>query len=441
MVLAASAAAAPVPTPVLRVKLDSAVVGVGETLRLRVTVLVPTWFKAPPRYPSFAIANAVVRLPADSSFPVNESIAGEGWSGIVRDYEVVPLVAGRFRLPAGVLRVSFADPAGGRDRVADSPLPDIEFRAVVPVGAEDLDPYLAGVSLDLERQIDGGGVGGRGVSDDRDAEATPGIPATLGTPGTLDVGDALVVRVSARLRGMSALFLPPLTRPGGVAGVSSYIAEPLVEDGEEALRQESVTYVFDKAGRYLLPGVRLRWWNTTSGAIEETSLPDIEVAVLAGPRGGESRLFGSVRAWWLAIAAVAAGFVFYSRIGQLRRCRRRRREQWRSSEGFAFRVVLRALRAGDAAAAYRAIQVWTARVGAPVSETFTAVPSSADLLRELRLLSRAVYDERGVVDIDFTRLERLLVAARRNLESSRVERRRSALAPLNPSFAETSSAG
>jgi len=167
-------AGAPVEAPLVRAELEPDKVRVGETAKLRVTVLVPTFFKSPPVYPSFEIADAMTRLPPDSSFPTSENIDGEAWSGIVRDYEIVPLVAGRFALDPGKVVVRYADPDSGETRDAEGSVPRFVLRAVVPTGAETLDPYVGGSSLQLERTLEGEADG-------------------------LEVGDALVVRVRARL--------------------------------------------------------------------------------------------------------------------------------------------------------------------------------------------------------------------------------------------------
>ena len=58
-------------SPIVRVSVTPETVSVGESAELRVTVLVPTWFPRPPVYPAFELANAITRLPADSSYPVS----------------------------------------------------------------------------------------------------------------------------------------------------------------------------------------------------------------------------------------------------------------------------------------------------------------------------------------------------------------------------------
>ena len=98
LVCMATTAAAQVQQPVVRLEATPEQVRVGEPVQLRVTVLVPTWFAKPPVFPTFELANAVTRLPPDSSYPTSESINNETWSGIVRNYRIYPLSAAAYSL-------------------------------------------------------------------------------------------------------------------------------------------------------------------------------------------------------------------------------------------------------------------------------------------------------------------------------------------------------
>ena len=122
--------------PIVRLQLTPESVAVGESAQMQVTVLVPTWFSEPPVYPSFELANSIVRLPPDSSYPTSERVSGETWSGIVRNYRVYPLISGRFRLGGQGIRVNYANPGSDPIR-ADVPLPEATLSAKVPPGAEN----------------------------------------------------------------------------------------------------------------------------------------------------------------------------------------------------------------------------------------------------------------------------------------------------------------
>ena len=116
IVLTASGAALAQTQPVVRAKVAPESVVVGEAAELTITVLVPTWFTRPPVYPPFELANAMTRLPADSSYPIRERVGNESWSGIVRTYEIYPLLGASYRLAGQAINVTFADP--GSDPVS-----------------------------------------------------------------------------------------------------------------------------------------------------------------------------------------------------------------------------------------------------------------------------------------------------------------------------------
>ena len=125
--LAAHAALAQVD-PVVRMEVEPSSVRVGEALSLRVTVLVPTFFLRPPVYPDFEVANAITRLPPDSSYATSERVGRESWSGIVRRYRIYPLAAANYRIDGATMRVTYSDP-GGLPVVRDVAVPAVSFRS------------------------------------------------------------------------------------------------------------------------------------------------------------------------------------------------------------------------------------------------------------------------------------------------------------------------
>lgn len=154
LALALSGAAWGQTQPVVRAKVTPESVVVGEAAELTITVLVPTWFTRPPVYPSFELANAMTRLPADSSYPIRERVGNESWSGIVRTYEINPMLGATYRLAGQTINVTFANP--GSDPVSvEAEVPEIVLRGAVPQGAESLDPYIAGRDLSLSLEVEG----------------------------------------------------------------------------------------------------------------------------------------------------------------------------------------------------------------------------------------------------------------------------------------------
>lgn len=337
--LLAGAAAAQVE-PVVRVELDPAEVTVGESARLRVTVLVPTWFARPPVYPSFELANAITRLPPDSSFPTSERIGGQTWSGIVRDYRIYPLLGATYRLDGGSIEVAYANP-GAQPVMLQVPVPGITLRATVPRGAEDLSPYVAGRRLDLSVTVEG----------DLDA---------------LEAGDAIVLRYVAELQGLPAMFLPPLAPALKLDGVAVYADEPAVQDGDVARREEKITLVFEAGGEFSIPGIELDYWNLASQSVEAAAAPGLEIAVAGPPAATATSTTGQTgvgrRAVILLAALLAVAYLGWRLAPLVARYLRSAAERRRASEPFAFGELDRALCSANARAGYSALLPWLERI-------------------------------------------------------------------------------
>ena len=395
--------------PIVRAAMMPEVVAVGEAAELTVTVLVPTWFTRPPVYPSFELANAITRQPADNSYPIRERVGSDSWSGIVRSYEVYPLLGATYRLSGQSMSIAYADP--GKDPVImDVELPEIVFRGSVPGGAETLHPYIAGRSLALSLEVDG---------------ATDALAA----------GDALVLSYVAELDGLPAIFIPPLAPDMQLEGVSVYADEPVVEDGTPARRSEKVTLVFNAGGDVTIPGIELSFWNTASGALETVSAAGLKLTV-QGPVAVTDSDTAAETIRWTQLATLAGGLLLlilalrhWVPLGlrQYRDAALRRRQ----SEPYAFDLLARALRSGSNDAAYKALLAWIERL-APGMDTRRFASSFGDesLGVAIDSLSAAIHSGSGMADLGTLRTG-LRVARKRYLREIST-RRQAPLPPLNP---------
>lgn len=409
-VSALSSAAMGQERPIVRVTITPDVVAVGEAAELSVMVLVPTWFTRPPVYPSFELANAITRQPADNSYPLRERVGGESWSGIVRSYEVYPLLGATYRLSGQSMSIAYANP-GNDPVIMDVQLPEIIFTASVPAGAEALDPYIAGRSLILRLDVEG-------------------------TPDSLAAGDALVLNYVAELDGLPAIFIPPLTPDIRLEGVSVYADEPDIEDGAPARRQEKVTFVFDAGGEFTIPGLELSFWNTAAGSIETVSVADLSLTVDGPLPVVAAEAATSTDRWW-QLTAIAGGLLLL--ILALRRLvpivARRRRDaalRRRQSEPYAFGLLDRALTSGSSDASYKALLVWIERL-APGTDTriFASGFGDESLCAAIESLSSANYSPANEA-ADLVTLRAGLKAARKRYLRHVSLQGEPTLPPLNP---------
>jgi hypothetical protein len=410
LLLLATTAGLAEETPVVRVDVTPDAVAVGESLEVRVTVLVPTWFARPPVYPDFELANAITRLPPDSSYPTSERIGRDTWSGIVRNYRVYPLVGASYRLSGETIKVAYANP--GADPVETVvPVPEILFRGTVPAGAETLEPYVAGKRLALDLEVEG---------------------ETSG----LEPGDAVVLQWTAALDGLPAIFIPPLAPVLEFAGASVYADQPMVDDGPPGRRTEKVTLVFEAGGDFEIPAVSIDYWNTDAGKVETAKANGMMISVAGPPPAAEDNPLagGPIDAWrvFLLVVLVAMLLVAATQLMPIWRERARQAEVARiAGEPWAFEQATKALQAGDADAAYAALVTWANRLEPAMSvRGFAARFGDAALVDAIDALSRACFA--GAVRPDLGAMQQPLAAARSNYLHTEVAPGRLALPSLNP---------
>ncbi|WP_260350350.1 hypothetical protein [Alloyangia mangrovi] len=237
----------------------------GQSLSLRLTVLVPSFMPKPPVWPSLEAPNLLVRLPSRSTNPVSERIEGETWAGISRHYRISPMVPGQVVLPPQEVLVTWQDTGSGEARQVTLTTGPIAFAGVVPEGAEGLDPFIAAADLTLTQEIEG-------------------------EPGTMVPGDSLKRQVTVAVQGVSPMFLPQLLAPVELRGVAAYPDEPRLSESDDrgalsGTRVESVTYLAEAGGGGALPEVRLDWYDTDDGVVKTASAPGLELQIDGPPPG------------------------------------------------------------------------------------------------------------------------------------------------------------
>jgi hypothetical protein len=327
--------------PVVNIEIEPKAVAVGEKVTLRLSIFVPTWFSSPPVFPSLELVNAITRLPPDSSYPGSLKVDGETWSGIIREYEIYPLVGDRFSFPEQTISAKYADPETNTPVETEVIIPSIDLVASVPEGAEQLNPYIGGISLELEQLIDG------------DITA-------------LKAGDAMVVTYTAALDGMPSVFLPPLYRDSSQAGISSYVAEPVFSDEKFSTRIEKVTFVFEQGGEVEIPGISVRWWNSKNKTIETVSTDPIQVTVESIRLGEAGKLNISVlsqsggwKRWVLAgLCLLILAYLIKRKWPDYQRRRQQKRSRYLASEEYAYRQLQDAIKSEELGTVYRALLGW-----------------------------------------------------------------------------------
>jgi len=397
--------------PRLSVELAEGDIIVGQPLTLRMKLLVPSWMPKPPVWPTLEVPSLLVRLPERASTPVSETIDGDTWSGISRAYRLYPLEVGGYEIPGQSLIVTYADPGKPDPIQSEMALEPIRFEAVLPKGAEGLDPPIVANGLTLEQQIEGG--------------------------PDLATGDAVTRIVTASIKGTTPILLPallpdltPVDGPDP-APLRAYPKEPVVAQSEQrgvlsGSRTETTTYVAQGGGSVKLAPIIVNWFNLDSGKVETAELVGATLSITAPPPPPPGLVdYARWGAMGLAILGGLWGIIRFV-MPHLRRRGMQLRLRWHKSGPYARIRVRRAMRARDLNATMGALQHWSGFCPDPD-------PQARDrLCAAMAHVGAARYgpDEGGYADTGWSEAERTFGSLCR---TSRNRSARETLPGLNPS--------
>ncbi|MBK7685750.1 MAG: BatD family protein [Rhodocyclaceae bacterium] len=449
-VITCPALAAPpaAPAPIIRTEISPHHAMVGQTVTLKVDVLVPSWFTAPIDYPAaIRVAGVTAQLSNSAAINLNERIDNQSYAGMSKLYTVVAQQAGEFKLPALPVKISYA--VDGATRAMTLQTTPQSFRAALPAGAENLGYFFATPNYSLKQTTD--------------------KPLHR-----LKVGDAIVRRITQRAEGVAAMNLPGLSF-AELDGVSVYPAEAQLDDsgGERGKvrlgeRVDVVTYVLRTPGAVELPGLKIGSFDTVNGKMRWTSVPTLrfEVApdpradsvvkspaprddgVLSAPTDNLSLRTKLLRAWrhptTLPTMGAMAGLLFIAFLLKRKGIRpiaklQRWREQRRNAEPAQFRLCITSLHNADAGRALTIAMRWLNQIkanGRGASLTQFAADYGDDEFRRCVKQQQDQLFAPNRIDSTWNALsfERSLISARRRwLQSRRMSSPQHChLPPLNP---------
>lgn len=290
------------PQPLLRAHLSPGTASVGQVATLEISVLVPGWFVAPPEVPqSLAVTGARVRLMQRPGPNLNETIEGVPFAGIRKTYEVIADRPGKLEIPSFHVVVAFSD--GERKRHTVLASPPLLLDATVPAGLEDLGYLIATPRYRLSQTLDR-------------------------NPRALRVGDAIVRTLEQSAESLAAVQLPVL-QAVPIDGIATYPDDAVFDErhGEHgaadlATQTQRITYLLQKPGRYELPALEVRWFDTARQKVEKARLPALALEVAGEPNSAiaatsadEPRASAKPRwtpwaAHWSRMAGISCGAIW-----------------------------------------------------------------------------------------------------------------------------------
>ncbi len=229
----------------------------GQRALLTLEVATSTWFTGGTRIRIPEVPGLVILQ--TEQFAANASETREGRPWVVQRWtlDVYPQRDGEFSIPPIALSLNVN--AGERGSIGGELLtPPVDFTVQIPSALKQADFWVASPTFSVTQSVD------------RDT-------------GALQPGDAFERRIVFQAADVQAMMLPAFSAER-LPGLAAYPAPPELENSNNrgettARRVQSISYVAEAPGDYLLPAADFFWWNTRSGTLEVLSLSAVEVSV------------------------------------------------------------------------------------------------------------------------------------------------------------------
>lgn len=236
---------------------------IGQRIPLVVELLAPGYFAGAA---AFDLPNppGILLLPPEAHPTVaSETIDGVSYSVQRHELSLLSRRAGETTIPAIKVRFRFKREPLDRETIAaavqTSPL---EIIVKTPPGAEQLGSVVSA----------------------RELSATETWQPAL---GKAKAGDAFTRTITFTAIDLPAMAFPPLPITK-IDGLGIYPKEPVAQDKADrgtlrGMRTETVTYVCERPGEFVIPAVRLTWFDLDSEQLRRIDLPADQLVASANP--------------------------------------------------------------------------------------------------------------------------------------------------------------
>jgi len=236
-------------------------VWVGQRLVLVVELLAPGVFSGTAAFDLPDPPGIMLLPPSERPVLSSEQISGVSYTVQRHEVLIFPQRAGEVRVPAFTVRFGFKRSPLDQDAIAASVKTEpVQFVAKAPRGAEKLGGLISARDLRV-------------------------VESWKPEPGNAKAGDAFTRTVIYNALDVPAMAFPPFpTRP--IDGLGIYSKPPEVLDHSDrgtlsGERRETITYVCQRPGHFVIPAARLTWFDLDSQQLRTIDFPAraLEVAV------------------------------------------------------------------------------------------------------------------------------------------------------------------
>ena len=258
----------------------------GQRAKMIIEVATSNWFTGGTRIRLPEVPGLVI-LQTDQ-FAANASETRDGATWVVQRWtiDIYPQRAGDFTVPpmALTLKVNGGE-LGNLEGEATSPA--LAFSVSLPASLEQADFWVASPAYRVEQE-------------------------TSRATDALKPGDAFERTISFEARDVLAMMLPEVseTRQPGLA---AYPAAAQLENSNnrgqsEGKRVQTISYLAEQPGNYLLPAQDFFWWDTRNQSLKVLNIPAIEVRVVgdAGQLAAGSPDKNTSLSWQILLSAALA---------------------------------------------------------------------------------------------------------------------------------------
>lgn len=225
---------------------------VGQVTTVKVKVLVPTWFSKPLYFDEVEAINIINIKGNKSTYPTSETIKGQTWTGVIKEYPVIAMAQGKFELQLPTLNIHFMSDDNKPIERAITPQ-SVTFNATIPKAAATLSPVIIAEKISLKEQ--------------------------LKQPESLTTGQSIQRTISAKITTSSALFIPQLLPTTNTEQAQAYPATTSTTDNLNdrtseltGTRIEQQDILIKQDGQLALSAINIRYYQPSTDSIQTASI-------------------------------------------------------------------------------------------------------------------------------------------------------------------------
>jgi hypothetical protein len=236
----------------------------GEKVTLVIELLVPGYFSSAPGFDLPDPAGLILLPAAEHPVVSGETIDGVYYVTQRHELAVYPARAGERTIPPFQVRLAFKrSPLDHDDVAAVVTTPPLSLKVTTPPGAEGLGQVISARNLQVVEEW----------------KPLPG-------KGGVKAGDAFTRTITFSAPGVPGMVFPPFPA-NQIDGLRLYPKQPaLLDNGAAELsggRRDTIVYVCERPGTFVIPAVRLTWWDLATKQLRTADLPVHTIVVNANP--------------------------------------------------------------------------------------------------------------------------------------------------------------